>query len=123
MLSALGVFGASAAAVAATTPAAATPQFIYVLRVVPRLYDEKAWTAQDNIAVGAHFARLQAAVQAGSVILAGRTSEPLDKTFGLVVYEAADLAAAEAFARADPAVVAGVMTVEVHPYSVALLRK
>ena len=98
-------------------------QYVYVLRLAPRLHDQKAWTAADNAAVGEHFARLQKATAAGQVILAGRTDEALDKTFGLVVFEATSAEAAAAFMRDDPAVVAGVMSATLHPYAVALLRK
>lgn len=98
-------------------------QFIYVLRLVPRLQSQAAWTEADNKAVAAHFLRLKQAADAGSVIMAGRTSEALDKTFGLVVFEAADIEAARTFMETDPAVAAGVMTATLHPYSVALLRK
>lgn len=57
------------------------------------------------------------------MILAGRTTENLDKTFGLVIFEAENEAAAKAFMEADPAVQAGVMTATLHPYAVALKRK
>ena len=107
-----------------TAPAAAKRgQYLYVLRVAPRLHDQKAWTEADNAAVGRHFARLKQAVETGQVILAGRTAEALDKTFGLVIFEADDEAAARAFMEADPAVVSGQMTATLHPYAVALLRK
>ena len=98
-------------------------QFVYVLRLVPRLHDDQAWTDADKAAVGRHFARLQAATKAGQVILAGRTTEPGDKTFGLVIFEAVDDAAARDFMNSDPSVVEKVMTAELHPYAVALLRK
>ena len=95
-------------------------QFIYVLRLVPRLYEPSAWTPEDGGAVNRHFARLSAAANEGKVILAGRTDEPNDRTFGIVVFEAADEAAALEFMNADPAVAAGVMTAELHPYTVAI---
>jgi uncharacterized protein YciI len=57
------------------------------------------------------------------VVLAGRTSEPMDQTFGLVIFEADSEEAAQAFMQADPAVTAGVMTASLHPYSIALQRK
>jgi uncharacterized protein len=57
------------------------------------------------------------------VIFAGRTAESDDKTFGLVVFEAADETTARQFMNADPAVIAGVMTAELHPFSVVLQRK
>jgi uncharacterized protein YciI len=99
------------------------PQFIYILRLVPRLHDEKAWSDVDQIAVSRHFAHLSAARDAGRLILAGRSSEPYDRTFGLVIFEAESEDAARTFMEADPAIVAGVMTATLHPYSVALLRR
>jgi uncharacterized protein YciI len=102
---------------------AANKQYIYVLRLVPRLHDSTAWTDRDNTAVSKHFARLQEATQKGKVILAGRTEESLDKTFGIVVFEAENEENAKHFMQTDPTIVAGVMSATLHPYSVALLRK
>ena len=59
----------------------------------------------------------------GQVILAGRTVEPLDKTFGLVIFEADSETAAMEFMQSDPAVKAGLMVATLHPYAVALQRK
>jgi uncharacterized protein len=36
------------------------------------------------------------------VILAGKTTEPLDVTFGIVIFEAENEAAARCFMEADP---------------------
>ena len=98
-------------------------QFIYVLRLVPRLYDDKNWTKEDNAALDRHFARFQRAIVTRELILAGRTHEPGDKTFGIAIFEAKDEVAARRFMENDPAVVAGLMTAELHPFSVALQRK
>jgi uncharacterized protein len=95
-------------------------QFIYVLRLVPRLYDDKSWTREDNAVLERHFARLQEAAKSGQLILAGRTKEPGDKTFGIAIFKASDEAAARAFMQADPAVSAGLMTAELRPFAVAL---
>lgn len=107
-------------------PAASAPakprQFVYVLKLTPRLHDDAAWTEADKKTVGAHFAHLKAATEARKVILAGRTMESGDKTFGLVIFEAASVADATAFMHSDPAVAAGVMTATVHPYAVVLQR-
>ena len=103
--------------------AARPPQFVYVLRLPPRLHQQAAWTPDDQRAVSAHFEHLKQATAAGQVILAGRTGEPLDQTFGLVIFEAADEAAARRFMQADPAVAAGVMSATLHPYAVALMRR
>ncbi len=106
------------------TPANEKPrQFIYVLHLVPRLYDDASWTKEDKAVLGRHFARFQDAIKTGQFILAGRTMEPGDKTFGIAIFEAKDEAAARAFMEADPAVVAGLMTADVHPFAVALERK
>jgi uncharacterized protein YciI len=108
----------------AQEPAAAKPkQFIYVLHLVPRLYDDKAWTEADKAAVGRHFNRFKEATASSQLILAGRTAETGDKTFGIAIFEAADETAARKFMEADPAVTSGVMTAELHPFTVALERK
>jgi uncharacterized protein len=108
---------------AESKPAAPKPkQFIYVLKLVTRLHDDKAWTDEDKKTVSAHFAHLKAATAEGKVILAGRTMEPGDKTFGLVIFEVTDEPAALAFMNSDPAVVGKIMTAQLHPYAVALQR-
>jgi uncharacterized protein len=108
---------------AAQTPEAKPKQFIYVLRLVPRLYSDAAWTQEDKMALDRHFARFQHAIETGELILAGRTREPGDKTFGIAIFEAKDEAAARKFMESDPAVVSGLMTAELHPFAVALQRK
>jgi len=98
-------------------------QFIYVLRLVPRLYADSAWTKEDKAALERHFVRFQEAIKSGQLILAGRTSEPGDKTFGIAIFEATDEDAARKFMQDDPAVSGGLMTAELHPFAVALERK
>ena len=112
---------------ASTGASAQTPakpqQFVYVLRVTPAFHDASQWTKTQNDALGRHFARLSQATQAGKVIFAGKTSEPLNSTFGLVVFEAESENAARQFMESDPAVEAGVMSATLHPYAIALQRK
>ena len=95
-------------------------QFIYVLRLVPRLYSDANWRKEDETVLERRFARLQEAAKSGQLILAGRTKEPGDKTFGIAIFKVSDEAAARAFMQADPAVSAGLMTAELHPFAVAL---
>jgi uncharacterized protein (TIGR02246 family) len=113
---------AMAQSLPAQTPEAKPKQFIYVLRLVPRLYDDKNWTNEDEMALSRHFARFKRAIETGELILAGRTREPGDKTFGIAIFEANDEEAARKFMESDPAVVAGLMTAELHPFGVALIR-
>lgn len=111
--------------VSAATPASAPAkpkQWLYVLKLAPRLHDDAAWTKDDERVVGEHFRRLKQLTADGVVILAGRTTEPGDRTFGLVVFEAADESAARAIMEGDPTVKAGVMSATLHRYAVALLR-
>lgn len=97
-------------------------QFIYVLHLVQKYLDLKNWGDTDNNAVNEHFARLQKMHKEGSLILAGKTDNWDETMFGIVVYEAESLEKAKEIAEADPAVVAGVMTVQTFPYKVALQR-
>jgi uncharacterized protein YciI len=87
------------------------------------LYDDKKWTKEDNAALDRHSIRFQEAAKSGQLILAGRTKEPGDKTFGIAIFRAADEAAARKFMESDPAVVSKLMTAELHPFSVQLQRK
>jgi uncharacterized protein YciI len=96
--------------------------FIYVLRLVPRLYDDKTWTKEDNAALDRHMTRFQEAMKSGQLVLAGRTKEPGNKTFGIAIFTASDEAAARKFMESDPAVVAKLMTAELHPFSIQLQR-
>jgi len=98
-------------------------QYVYVLQLAPRFQDAAAWTEMENAVAARHFDHLTQATKAGQVILAGRTNEPLDKTFGLVIFEADSETAARTFMESDPAVIAGLMTATLHPYEVALQRK
>ena len=111
--------------IAADPPAVkpAVKQFAYVLKLTPRLHDKAAWKPEDIAATQKHFAYLKAATEKGQVILAGRSNEAEDKTFGIVIFEAADEAAANEFMNGDEAIKSKVMTAELHPFMVALQRK
>ncbi len=98
-------------------------QYVYVLRLAPQYHEQAAWTDTENAVVARHFERLAQAARAGQVILAGRTTEPLDETFGLVIFEADSEADAREFMLSDPAVVAQLMNATLHPYAVALQRE
>ena len=106
----------------ANPPPANTTPFIYVLKLVPRLYDDNKWTKEDKAALDRHFTRFQEAAKSGELILAGRTKEPGKKTFGIAIFRASDEAAAEKFMESDPAVVAKLMTAELHPFQMHMQR-
>jgi uncharacterized protein YciI len=74
-------------------------------------------TEEESAAIDRHFAHLQQASSSGTVRLAGPAT---DGAFGLVIFEAEDETAACSFMADDPAVRAGVITAELHPFRVSL---
>ena len=83
-------------------------QFAYVLRLTPRLRDERNWTEADNAAVGRHFRRLQQLHKEGKVILAGKTMDDADEgQFGVVILEVNSEEEARRITEEDDAVRAG----------------
>jgi uncharacterized protein YciI len=102
-------------------PANGKMQFLYRLSLVPRLVDDENWTDEDNAAVGRHFKRLQDLLKEGKLVLAGRTQ--VRDPMGIVILEVGSEEEAHALMESDPAVVGGVMTAELFPYRVALMRQ
>jgi uncharacterized protein len=98
-------------------------EYIYVLKLIPRLHKEENWTTEDEKVVSDHFERLKDYRDRGVVILAGRTLNEEENAFGIVVFEAETDSEAEGFMRKDPAVKDGIMTAELFPYRVALLKE
>ena len=98
-------------------------QFIYVLKLIPRLLSEKNWTEHDSAIVGRHFRRLQKLHKEGKVILAGRTLNEADPgQFGIVVLEVGGAEEARKLMEEDDAVKEKIMTAQLFPFSVALIR-
>jgi uncharacterized protein YciI len=98
-------------------------QFIYVLKPVPHLRKEENWTEREEAIVGRHFNFLKKMLAEGKLILAGKTGGLDEKTFGIVIIEVDSADEALAFMNSDPGVAEGVMTAELYPYSVAIMRK
>lgn len=96
------------------------PQYLY--RIQPSRRDMLATgpTEREAAIIVEHFEYLKRMVEAGSVLMAGRTLLTDERSFGIVVYEAASDADAEALMRNDPAVREGVMHGEWLPYRVVL---
>jgi uncharacterized protein YciI len=95
-------------------------QFLYVIRPTRPAMLVEGPDARETAVVDAHFAYLRRLVAEGVVLMAGRTVETGERTFGLVVLQAGSEDAARALMRADPAVAGGVMQAELYPYRVAL---
>lgn len=98
-------------------------QYIYVLKLINRLLDENNWTKEDENIVGEHFNKLKENTLEGKVILAGRTLNTDEDSFGIVIFEAENDEEDNNFMNNEPAVKKGIMTAKVYPYKIALLRK
>ena len=96
-------------------------QFLYKLKLVPRLLASDAWTDADKAVVEEHFNRLKVLHEAGVLILAGRTLNEDDSQFGIVIIKAATEEHARQLMKSDPAVNKGIMTATLLPYRVALI--
>lgn len=100
-----------------------TRQFIYVLKLIPALLVKENWTSHEEKLVDDHFKRLQDLLNAGKLILAGKTDGMDEDTFGIVILEVETLEEAEQIMLSDPAVVGGVMTARLFPFRTALIRE
>lgn len=98
-------------------------QYIYVLKPRADLLIEENWTDKENEAVERHFAYLKKLKSEGILILAGKTKGMDESTFGIVVLEAEDEAQARILMMEDPGVFSGIMSAELFPYHVALMRE
>ncbi|WP_453993791.1 YciI family protein [Bacillus nitroreducens] len=96
-------------------------EYIYTLKLIPRLYDEQNWTEEDRYVVQEHFVRLEKLCDEGKVILAGKTDRNDEYGFGIVIFKEESDSKAEAFMKEDPTVKKGLMSTEVSPYRIALL--
>ena len=96
-------------------------QFIYVLKLIPSLLKEENWTAREEKIVDRHFTKLQELLAEEKLVLAGKTMD--EKTFGIVILEVESEEEALLIMKNDPAVAEGIMTAELFPYKVALIKK
>lgn len=80
-------------------------------------------TEAEASAVTEHVQYLERAVSERVVLLAGRTQTTNEKSFGIVIFRAANDEAAFRFMLGDPGVKHGVMQAELFPYRVALLAE
>ncbi len=92
--------------------------YIYILNLTPKYRDQAAWGDKENKTLEDHYARLERQRKRGAVKYVGKTDLPLtnENNFGMVVFEAENDTMAELFAQADPAVMAGIMTVRCLPF-------
>lgn len=98
-------------------------RYVYTLRLRPDLQDAAGWTEKEEATIARHYEHLERLLAAGTLILAGKTDGLDAKTFGLVIFEAVSEQEARDIMTTDPAVESGVMSAELHPYTIALARE
>ena len=84
--------------------------YIYILKLSQRLFDEDAWLEEDEQAVNNHFLRLKEDFEKGKVLHVGRTVNPTNDGFGMVVFKAENDEQAIEYMNSDPAVIGKQMT-------------
>jgi ribosomal protein S18 acetylase RimI-like enzyme/uncharacterized protein YciI len=96
-------------------------QFLYRIQPARSEMLTSGPTAFEASAIADHFSYLERLTGEGVVLLAGRTSNSDERTFGIVVFAAVSDDEAGEVVRMDPAVARGVMIAQLFPFSVALL--
>lgn len=97
----------------------------YLYRIQPTRVDmlSSGPTPEEQAIVGQHFAYLQRLMAEGVVILAGRTLNTDETSFGIAIFNAESDEAAQQLVENDPAVQQGVMQAMLFPYRVALIAE
>ncbi len=98
------------------------PQYLYRIQPTRLEMLTQGPTEAEAETLARHVAYLESQAAHGGVILAGRTQTADRDTFGIVIFEAEDDAAAERLMADDPAVADGVMHAKLFPYRVAVSR-
>lgn len=99
------------------------PQYLYVLRPTRLEMVTDRPTDREAAIVSQHFAHLQALLNEGVMILVGRTQNNDAHTLGLAIFNATSEAHARQIMASDPAIANGIMSGELFPYQIALLRE
>ena len=98
------------------------PQYIYTLRLTRPAMLTDGPTIDEEQAMDGHVRYLNEQLSAGTMVLFGRTQTADADTFGIVIFEAADDAAAELVMLADPALAEGCMTARLQPFLIAGMK-
>jgi uncharacterized protein YciI len=97
----------------------AKESFVYLARPTKANFIETV-SDKDQIILGQHFDYLKRALESKQLVLAGPCT---DAAFGVVIFEADSLDAANVFMNNDPAIKAGIFSGELHPYRISLMRE
>ena len=95
----------------------------YLYRIQPTRVEmlSEGPTPEEERIVGDHYSYLKKLTDQGVVILAGRTLNTDESSFGIIIFRADSEEAAWRIVADDPAVRGGVMRAELYPYRIALM--
>lgn len=97
-------------------------QYIYCIKPVRLGMLTEGPTEHEAEIVGEHFSHLERLVAQGTVLMASRTLNADEHTFGIVIFLAQSEAQAQELVSNDPAVKQGIMHAELFPYRVPLVE-
>jgi len=93
-------------------------EYIYLIHPLRHEFFDNP-TAMEEAMMESHYEYLKEATTQGTVLLAGPC---LDETFGVVIFNAENAAAAREFMLNDPSVKSNVMIAELHPMRISLMK-
>lgn len=94
-------------------------QFLYTIKAAREAMLTAGPDAREAEVLRRHLVHLEKLTADGRLILAGRTQDADEFTFGIVIFYADSIEAARTIMMQDPAVAEGVMIARLHPYKVA----
>lgn len=97
-------------------------EFLYKIQPTRVAMLSEGATPEEERIVEAHYNYLRALADQGIVILAGRTLNTDESSFGIIIFRAESKEAAQSIVADDPAVKGGVMRAELYPYRIALME-
>src|SRR5690242_16187036 len=98
-------------------------QYLYRIQPTRPAMLTEGPTPEEQRIVGEHFDYLKGLTEQGVLILAGRTLNTDESSFGITVFNAESDEEASAIVEGDPAVRQGVMRAALFPYRVALINE
>ena len=96
-------------------------QYLYKIQPTRQEMLSEGPTPEEEGVVGEHFTYLQELTARGLLILAGRTLNTDESSFGIVIFRAFSEEAAQKVMENDPAVRQDVMKAEIFPFRIALM--
>jgi uncharacterized protein YciI len=98
--------------------------FMYVMTPTDpsKTISRDGWTDYDRETFQLHLAHMDRALEAGTLVLAGRTLDPDGSGPAICVFQANSLEEAQRFFEAEPFITRGFCTATLHPFSNPMTR-